>query len=92
MNIKDLAKRYEKVKNHIDRHSSLQITDNREIIADGCRRIVSCNEVLVVFEQPQIRVTVMGRELKLRNWGKDGVTVSGIINSLELNELGGVTY
>ena len=84
MNIKDLAYKYESVKQRLDRHSSLRITDGREVIADGCRRVVSCDENAVIFMQTSHRVVVMGVGLRLRNWGVDGVVVSGEITSVEL--------
>jgi len=87
INIKHLAQKYEMAKMRVNRHSSLQITDNREIIADGCRKIVSCDDNVVIIEQTNIRVTVTGDGLKLRNWGTDGVTISGKIQSVELEGL-----
>jgi hypothetical protein len=91
MNIKELAQKYEHAKGRLERHSrsSLQITHTArecEVIADGCRRIVSCDSNLVVFEQMHKRVTVAGAALKLRNWGSDGVTVSGAVQSVEFSE------
>jgi hypothetical protein len=86
--IKDLSQKYEKAKGRISRQlgSSLRITDNREIIADGCRRIISCDECVVIIDQARNRVTITGGGLKLRNWGSDGVTISGIINSVEFTD------
>ena len=81
--IKKLAQKYERAKSQLNRHSSLQITDNREIIADGCLKIVNCDDNVVVIDQVSNRVTITGEELKLRNWGSDGVTIHGRINSIE---------
>jgi hypothetical protein len=82
---KGLALKYEKAKARLSRHShsSLQITDNREIIADGCRKIVSCDDNVVVLDQLHNRVTITGNGLKLRNWGADGVMISGEIQAIE---------
>jgi hypothetical protein len=95
MNIKELAQKYERAKRRVNRHtrSSLQITqtsDITEIIADGCSRIVHCDGNIVTFEQLYNRVTISGSRLKLRNWGTDGVTVTGIVQSIEFSETGGV--
>ncbi|MCL2071789.1 MAG: YabP/YqfC family sporulation protein [Oscillospiraceae bacterium] len=87
MNIKKLALKYEHAKSHLNRHSSLQITDNSEIIADGCRKIVSCDESAVIIDQSRCRITVTGNDLKLRNWGSDGVAITGEINSIEFTKL-----
>jgi hypothetical protein len=90
MNIKDLATRFEGAKNRIIKHSTLQISHNAdlcEIVADGCRRVVSCDSNIVIFEQPFNRTTITGHELKLRNWGVDGVVVSGRVMSVEFAEV-----
>ncbi|MCL1882124.1 MAG: hypothetical protein FWF76_08120 [Oscillospiraceae bacterium] len=86
MNIKKLAKKYELIKDRINSYSGLQITqtyDKSEIIADGCRRIVSCDENIVIFEQLHKRIIVTGQSLKLRNWGVNGVAVVGLVQSVE---------
>jgi hypothetical protein len=89
--IKQLAMKYEKAKLSINRHagSSLQITDNREIIADGCHKIVSCDDNVVVIDQYKLRVTITGSGLKLRNWGVDGVIITGEVQSVEFDEVRG---
>ena len=86
--IKQLAQKYETAKSRLDRYSrsSLQITDNCEIIADGCRKIVSCDENVVVIDQIRNRVTITGSGLKLRNWGTDGVVISGVVRGVEYGE------
>ena len=89
MNIKNLALKYEKARNRLDSRSSLQITENREIIADGCRKIVNCDESVVIFDSEKNRVTITGENLKLRNWGRDGVTISGVITTVEFDLLKG---
>ncbi|MCL2037143.1 MAG: YabP/YqfC family sporulation protein [Oscillospiraceae bacterium] len=86
MNIKQLAQKYEKAKHGLMKHSSLQITDNREVIADGCRKIISCDDNIVIIDGAQARVTITGDSLKLRNWGTDGVTISGKVKSVEFDE------
>ena len=84
-NIKQLAQKYDDAKSRFNQRfgSSLQIIDNREIVADGCRKIVSCDENVVIIDQVHNRVTITGGMLRLRNWGTDGVTVSGEIQSVE---------
>jgi hypothetical protein len=41
---------------------------------------------MVVFDQIHKRVTVTGANLKLRNWGTDGVIVSGKVQGIEFGE------
>ncbi|MCL1832685.1 MAG: YabP/YqfC family sporulation protein [Oscillospiraceae bacterium] len=86
LTIKELAMGYEKQKNRLSQQSSLQITQTAtecEVVADGCRRVVSCDGNIVVFEQVYNRVTITGDKLKLRNWGTNGVTVSGTVQGIE---------
>ena len=85
-NIKDLALKFEKAKTVTKRHSSLQITDNLEIIADGCLKIINCDENIIVILLFKNRLTVSGTDLKMRNWGTDGVMINGFINSVEFEE------
>jgi len=84
--IRELAQGYENAKKRFRRHSTLQITDNKEIIADGCEKIINCDDNVIVIEQTSNRLTITGSDLKLRNWGVDGVTIFGRINSIEFEE------
>ncbi|MCL2755020.1 MAG: hypothetical protein FWD35_04815 [Oscillospiraceae bacterium] len=87
MRAKDLAQKYEELKNKTSRVSSLQITHKEElceVIAEGCRRVHSCDSVMVVFENAAgRRVAITGSGLQLRNWGTDGVVVSGSVQAVE---------
>ena len=89
MSIRELAQKYERAKAHLTRHSSLQVTDNHEIIADGCRKVVNCSDSVIVLDQICNRVTIAGSGLKLRNWGNDGVTIAGEIQSIEFSKTKG---
>ncbi|MCL1867219.1 MAG: YabP/YqfC family sporulation protein [Oscillospiraceae bacterium] len=86
-NVKQLALAYERVRSGINRHSSLQITDDSEIIADGCRKIVNCDENVAVIEQVRNRVIITGESLRLSNWGEDGVKILGKIKSISYEGL-----
>ena len=91
MNIKKLAQKFEATKNRVCTTSSLQITHDGqycEVIAEGCRRVLTCDEVMVVFENAAgKRVCITGVGLKLRNWGSTlggGVVISGDVKSVEI--------
>ena len=84
-NIKKLALKYERVKSRVSRRSTMQITDNREIVVDGCKKIVGCDENIVVIDLTCNRVTIMGDSLRLRNWGSDGVVITGTVQSIEFS-------
>jgi len=84
--IKEIANKLEQVKSKVRRHSALQITDNREIIADGCLKIVACDESIIEVILINNRLIINGTGLKMRNWGTDGVTISGVIRGIEFDE------
>jgi len=86
MSIKDLAERFEKLKNRARRYSSLQVTDNREIIADGCLKIINCDENMITLSLIKNTLTVTGQNLKMKSWGGDGVIIRGEVNSIEFGE------
>ena len=86
ISVKELALGYERQKERLMKHSALQITGNRELIADGCRKIINCDENIIVIALSDYRLTITGSGLKLRNWGTDGVTVAGKMQTVEWGE------
>jgi len=86
MNIKNLAEGFEKLKNRVKRYSSMQITDNREIIADGCLKIINCDESAVTLQLLKNTLFVTGSNLKMKSWGESGIIIRGEIASIEFGE------
>ena len=82
MNINDLAIKYEEFKKSWQKHSDIQITDDREIVLDGCRRVVEYNENHIMLELPSIGISVVGMQLKMRNFSIGGVIIKGQIHSI----------
>ena len=82
MNINDLAIKYEDFKKSRQRHSDIQITDNKEIVLDGCRRVVEYNENHIKLELSSIGVSIVGMQLKMRNFSIGGVVIKGRIHSI----------
>ena len=82
MNINDLAIKYEDFKKSRQKHSDMQITDNKEVILDGCRRVVEYNENHIKLELPSMGVSIVGMQLKMRNFSIGGVIIKGQIHSL----------
>lgn len=82
MNINDLAIKYENFKKSRQKHSDIQITDNREIVLDGCRRVVEYNENHIKLELPSTGVSIVGMQLKMRNFSIGGVIIKGLIHSV----------
>ena len=82
MNINDLAIKYEDFKKSRQKHSDIQISDNKEIVLDGCRRVVEYNENHIKLELPSMGVSIVGMQLKMRNFSIGGVIIKGQIHSL----------
>ena len=82
MNINDLAIKYENFKKSRQKHSDIQITDNREIVLDGCRRVLEYNENHIKLELPSIGLSIVGIKLKMRNFSIGGVIIKGDIHSI----------
>ena len=82
MNINDLAIKYEDFKKSKQKHSDIQISDNKEIVLDGCRRVVEYNENHIKLELPSMGVSIVGMQLKMRNFSIGGVIIKGQIHSL----------
>lgn len=82
MNINDLAVKYEEFKKSRQKYSDIQITDNSEIVLDGCRRVIEYNENNIVLELPTICISVVGMELSMRNFSVGGVVITGRLHSV----------
>lgn len=82
MNINDLAIKYEDFKKSRQKHSDIQVTDNREIVLDGCRRVVEYNENHIKLELPSIGISIVGMQLKMQNFSIGGVIIKGQIHSI----------
>ena len=82
MNINDLAIKYENFKKSRLKHSDIQITDNKEIVLDGCRRVLEYNENHIKLELPSIGISIVGIKLKMRNFSIGGVIIKGDIHSI----------
>lgn len=82
MNISDIAVKYEEFKKSRQKYSDIQITDNSEIVLDGCRRVIEYNENNIVLELPTICISVVGMELSMRNFSVGGVVITGKLHSV----------
>lgn len=82
MNINDLAIKFEDFKRTRSKHSDIQITDNTEIILDGCRRVIRYDENDICLELPSVGVEIVGMKLKMHNFSVGGVIIEGSIHSV----------
>ena len=82
MDINDIAVKFEDFKRNIRKHSDIQITDNREMILDGCRRVIRYDENEICLELPTVGIEIVGMMLKMNNFSVGGVIVEGEIHSI----------
>lgn len=82
MNINDIAVKYEEMKKSLQKHSDIQITDDREIVLYGCRKVIEYNENNIVLELSTIGVSIVGMKLNMRDFIIGGVAISGELHSI----------
>ncbi len=82
MNINDLAIKYEEFKKSLLKHSDIQITDNKQLTLDGCRRVVEYNENNIVLELPEMGISVVGMKLTMKNFSIGGIVIQGDLHSV----------
>lgn len=83
MDINDLAVKFEDFKRTREKHSELQITDNSEIVLDGCRRVIRYDENVICLELAAIGIEIVGMKLKMHNFSVGGVIIEGEFHSLK---------
>ena len=86
MNIYKLADGYEQVKKSADRHSLLQIQDNRSMIVECCHEILIFNENTIVMRLPKCNITIVGLGLTMQNFSGSGVIIKGSFHSVSFEE------
>ena len=79
-----LANGYEDFKRDFDKHSYIEITDDKELIIDNCRRIIFYEESRLELELAAGTVTISGRRLILRSFRGEapGVIIRGEIEDV----------
>jgi hypothetical protein len=82
-----LSDRYERFRSGLRRHTYLSVTDNDEVIADGCAEILRYDDNLVILRMKTNAVSITGFDLKLSHFSNDGVTVRGKIASIEFKTM-----
>ena len=67
--------------------TQLQLTDNRELEIEGCKKIIEYDENLIIIMLEKILLKVYGTELKTSCFSSGYVTIYGKITSLEFEEV-----
>lgn len=87
MNINELAEKYESFKNRRNRHSAIQITDYGNMFIECCREVLVFNENMICVKLAKCSVTIVGLNLKMRNFNSGGAAINGIIHSITFEPL-----
>lgn len=82
MDINDLAVKFEDFKRTRSKHSDMQITDNSEMVLDGCRRVIRYDENEICLELPTVGIVIVGMKLKMNNFSIGGVIIEGEVHSI----------
>lgn len=85
MNINKLATRYEEFKRKRRKHSDIQITDDSEMMINGCEKVISYDENYIKIELSGCVVSVFGNNLSMNNFSRDGVKITGTLSSVEFS-------
>lgn len=64
--------------------SQIQITGNKEVLVDGCKKILEYNDVFVKVSTWDMIVNIWGSELTVNDFGSGEIFVCGKIQSIEL--------
>lgn len=87
MNINELARRYENVRNRTKRHSAIQIMDYENMLIECCREILVLNENMICLKLAKCSVTIVGLDLKMRTYSSGGASISGTLHSVSFEPL-----
>jgi len=75
-------------KRFVNMDSQIQITGNREVLVDGCRKILEYNDIFVRVSTWEMTVNIWGSGLQVSDFGSGAIYISGKIQSVELEKNG----
>ncbi|MCM1334391.1 MAG: YabP/YqfC family sporulation protein [Bacteroides sp.] len=87
MNFYDIAEGFERLKNKANRHSLIQIMDAEHMQIECCERVLIMNENLIRLKLAKCTVTITGLELTMKNYSREGVSVSGRLHSVDFEDM-----
>ncbi len=73
-------------KRFVNMDSQIEITGNREVLVDGCRKILEYNDVFVKVRTWEMTVNIWGNNLSVSDFGSGAIYISGKIQSVELEK------
>lgn len=66
---------------------NIQITNNKILEIENCTRIIEYNDIHICVRTHMFEVHIWGENLSADDYGGGGITVKGIIKSVELEYL-----
>ena len=87
MNIYEIINKYDKFSSKTKRNSFLQIKDNEYMVIDNCLGIKVFDENTIILELATCEISIVGLELKMKNYNKETVEIRGKFNNIKFEEL-----
>lgn len=63
--------------------AQIQIIDNKEVFFEGCKGILGYTENEITVKLSRINVVVTGNSLIMENYNSGGLTIRGVLHSIE---------
>ena len=73
-------------KRFVNMDSQIEITGDKEVLVDGCRKILEYNDVFVKVRTWEMTVNIWGNNLSVSDFGSGSIYISGKIQSVELEK------
>lgn len=77
-----------KIKRIVNMDTQIQLTGNREVMVECCKKILEYNDIMVKVKTWDMTVEIWGSNLKVNDFSSRGIVVYGKIQSVELTENG----
>ncbi len=86
MNFYDIINKYDNLLNNSKLHSVIQILNDESMVIENCRNIILFNENEIKLSLSKCDVVIVGLNLKMRNFSRTGVEISGKFHSIGFEE------
>jgi len=87
MNVYEIINRYESFSAKTKGHSFLQIKDDEYMVIESCRKIKKFDENTITLELAKCTISIVGLNLKMKNYNKETVEIRGKLHTINFEEL-----
>lgn len=87
MNIYEIINKYDTLTLKSKRHSFLQIKDDEHMVIECCRGIKVFDENTIILELAKCSLSIIGLNLRMKNYNKETVEIRGKFNTIKFEEL-----